>query len=296
MTEYLKFSSDLLVRTASLLGPITQTFEQFITGRLDDRSFKYVPAYTGFFIQSFVLFALLWRKFAGVSDVRKIPFITACSVSMLHCVIILSAGYLELQPWFTEKKFDLDMPNTPIQCLQLQFSLAYMIVDTLSTFAFEPLNFSTILFHAHHVLAGLYLYTVLYLQKGAISCIFVFFMGEVTSIAFNTFNISKTLRHDSPVCNDIFKFISPIFTFSFVAVRSVISVPLILFFLYKLYFDTAGIALVPWKLIMGSTVILGMIGSQIWSYKLVKGYKKHVSTTSLKDKVAYSKPGPRKRR
>lgn len=57
---------------------------------------------------------------------------------------------------------------------------------------------------------------------------------------------------------------------SFVLVRSVISVPLIYWYMKQMLVDSHAIPF-PWRLFMVSLVGLGMAGSQIWSYKLVRG-------------------------
>jgi hypothetical protein len=98
-------------------------------------------------------------------------------------------------------------------------------------------------------------------------------MGEITTPLFNVFSVAKTLKEDHNIASKVFTLVSPVFTFSFVLVRSVISPVLIGLFLKKLIFESPAIP-APYNVFMASLVTCGMVGSQIWSYKLFKGYMK----------------------
>lgn len=185
----------------------------------------------------------------------------------VHCIVCLLAGFVELRNW---APLHLDAANSPIQAVQLQFSLAYLIADTLYFLLFAP---NDLLFLGHHALAGLYLVASLKLGVGGISAIFVFFMGEITSPLFNIFSVAKELKHDHPIAARVLEYVSPLFTISFVLVRSIISPVLIGWFLYALWFQSPGIP-TPWRIFMGSLVAAGLAGSQLWSYKLIAGFRK----------------------
>ena len=182
-------------------------------------------------------------------------------------MVCVLSGYVELQNW---GPLHLDIPNTPVQSLQLQFSMGYLIADTLYFLLFAP---NDLLFLGHHALSGLYLFSSLKLGLGGISAIFVFFMGEITSPLFNIFSVAKELKHDHPLAARVLEYTSPIFTFSFVLVRSIISPVLIGWFLYTLWFQSPRIP-APWRIFMGILVAIGLAGSQLWSYKLIAGFRK----------------------
>lgn len=190
----------------------------------------------------------------------------------MHAALCLAVGYTELRAWASHPTlaFHLDVPNTPLQSLLLQFSLAYLAADTLYFLAFSP---GDALFLGHHALAGAYLVASLANSVGGISAIFVFFVGEVTSPLFNVFNVAKELRGDHPAAAAALDLVSPVFTFSFVLVRSVISPVLIGWFLYVLGVQSPGIP-GPWRAGMVASVALGLAGSQVWSYKLIMGWRK----------------------
>jgi len=121
-------------------------------------------------------------------------------------MVCVAAAFPELRSWDSLK---LDLPNTPLQSLQLQFSLAYLIADTGYMLAFTPTDY---LFLAHHALAGLYLYAVLALRRGAISALLIFFLGEVTSPLLNAFTVSKELKEEKSWAARMFAVASPMFT------------------------------------------------------------------------------------
>lgn len=189
-----------------------------------------------------------------------------CSFHALLCVL---AAYPELAAW-NPSISGLDAPNTPIQALQLQFSLGYLLADTVYMVVFTPNDY---LFLGHHALAGLYLFACLHHHAGAISALLIFFMGEITGPLFSAFSISKELRHDSPLAARMFALLSPVFTVAFVLVRSVISPIVIGWFLHALCFKSAGIPF-AWRVFMGILVVAGMAGSQLWSFKLIRGFLK----------------------
>lgn len=60
---------------------------------------------------------------------------------------------------------------------------------------------------------------------------------------------------------------------AFVVTRTLISPPIMGWFLYTLWFRSPGIP-GAWSAFMGALVTLGMAGSQVWSYKLVRGWAK----------------------
>ena len=196
-----------------------------------------------------------------------------------HALVCLLSGYHELHQWVSHPNFSfqLDGRNTPMQSALLQYSLSYLIADSFYYLLFESSNY---LFMAHHILAGTYLFACLRLGVGGISAIFVFFVGEITSPLFNIFNVAKELKNDHPLAARILEYVSPVFTFSFVVVRSLISPVLIGWFLYVLWFRSVGIP-TGWRVVMGICVALGLAGSQIWSYKLIRGWRKRTRGTAV---------------
>ncbi|KAL4450547.1 hypothetical protein ABPG77_000903 [Micractinium sp. CCAP 211/92] len=230
-------------------------------------AWREVPAFTLFFGAIFLVALALWRYAAGLER-SKAAVLASCCMSSVHGLLSALGGYEQLLQW---PGFKLDMPNTHPQKLLNEFSLAYMVADFF--FYLLPFDPTDYVFMVHHTLSAIYLVGCLLTGHGAISCILMFFMGEVTSPVFNTFSISKELRHHSKVAFKIFTYTSPLFTVLFVGVRSVIAPPIISWFIYTLWFRST---LIPfgWRVAMGSCVSLGMVASQLWSFKLLRGYFK----------------------
>eukprot|EP00887_Chlorella_sp_A99_P004091 scaffold23.g4091.t1 len=189
-------------------------------------------------------------------------------MSAVHGILSASAAWGELSRW---QRFELDLPNSPAQASALlcQYSLAYMVADML--FYLLPFTPGDYLYIVHHFITGIYIVGTLLTGRGGISFILMAFVGEVTSPILNTFSISRELRHRSKAAARVFRFASPAFTITYVLVRSVLAPPLVVWFLYSFWFRTHGIPL-AWRVPMGSCVALGILASQAWTLKLVKGF------------------------
>ncbi|KAL4439711.1 hypothetical protein ABPG75_002712 [Micractinium tetrahymenae] len=230
-------------------------------------AWREVPAFTLFFGAIFLAALPFWRYVVGVDRVKS-AVLASCCMSSVHGLLSALGGYEQLIQW---QGFKLDLPNTHPQKLLNEFSLAYMITDFF--FFLLPFAPTAFVFMIHHTISAIYLVGCLLTGHGAISCILVFFLGEVTSPVFSTFSISKELRHHSKAALKVFTYTSPLFTVAFVGVRSVIAPPIVAWFVYTLWFRST---LIPfgWRATMGSCVTLGMIASQLWSFKLLRGYSK----------------------
>ena len=267
MITTLSSAQHAMIHVARVLQPIAA-----LCAPLLGKQFAFTPAYCIFFFQIFCLGVITIRYFSKINP-KSIPFLGSCVISTVHAAACIFAGWHELSTWRSKEPLQLDAPNTPIQNLQLQFSLAYLFADTFYFLAFDP---NDLFFIAHHALAGAYLFGCLKLNVGGISAIFVFFMGEITTPLFNIFSVAKSLRQDHPFAGKVLNAVSPFFTASFILVRSIISPVLIGWFLHTLYFSSPRIP-APWRAFMCGLVTAGMAGSQVWSYKLFIGYRKERS-------------------
>ncbi len=116
---------------------------------------------------------------------------------------------------------------------------------------------------------------MLRLGVGGSSTAFVFFIGEVTSPAFNTFTVLNEIRREYqyPWAHRLFKVVSPVFTFSFILVRTVISIPLVVWYSTRLVWYSPAIP-AAYRAGMLALVAAGLGGSQIWSYRLYRGWQR----------------------
>lgn len=197
------------------------------------------------------------------------------SLCRFHGLACLAASIPSLRAW-ERPKFQLDTPNTGLQTLQLEMSFGYMVADTVQMLLFDR----DAIFLVHHLFSALYLFCVLHLKVGAISAVFVFFLGEVTNPIFNCFHVTRVVKNNFDWASYGFELISPVFTMSFVFIRSILSPPLVLWFGWKLIFHSPAIP-VLWRMFMISLVFLGLAGSQIWSYKIIKGWQRRKKRKKL---------------
>lgn len=97
---------------------------------------------------------------------------------------------------------------------------------------------------------------------GAISCVLMFWMGDITEPLWATFIISRELRHSSKVAYRVYTYVSPVFTAAFLLVRSVLGPPMVAWLVYTLWFRTSAVPL-TWRISMGACLSIGIIGSQV---------------------------------
>lgn len=91
-------------------------------------------------------------------------------------------------------------------------------------------------------------------------------IGEISCV-----ELRKEYRY--PWVVRAFAVVSPLFTLSFILVRSVISLPLVFWFVNQLLWESHAIPIL-YRFGMIALVTMGLLGSQIWSYKLFQGYRK----------------------
>jgi hypothetical protein len=197
---------------------------------------------------------------------KSAVLIATCCSSFVHGVCWVLGGYhvLYLGPFWQERKFDVQ--NTAFESQMIQFASAYLLWDAVFS--------NNLLFFLHHVVSLMYLAVVHHIRVAATSAVFVFFLGEVTSPLFNLFTILNELRKGGyPHFATFFPVVSALFTFSFVAIRSFISIPLVFWYSYEMLWQSHAIPF-PARLFLVSLVALGMIGSQVWTYKLIRGFFK----------------------
>lgn len=209
-----------------LLSGIRESFAPWVPGlRFAGAHWNSVLPYFAFFALVYIITAMINVFVFGIKR-KSVPLLSTCCNSLyvctcsLACAFVLTtasshcsvhglccilAGYSILGQWGDRK---LDHANTELQNQMVQFSFAYLASDTVNAILFDW----DVLFLAHHALSLLYLYAVLQLQVGAVSAVFVFFLGEITSPVFNAFNVLRELKKDYTWAYSWFHVVSPIFT------------------------------------------------------------------------------------
>ncbi|KDD76680.1 hypothetical protein H632_c140p1 [Helicosporidium sp. ATCC 50920] len=152
----------------------------------------------------------------------------------------------------------------------LQFSSAYMISDSLFyVLLFTP---SDVMFIVHHTISLLYVVGVVQSGHGAISAVVMYFLGEITSPLLNGLTFAETLHAGlrSRKAQVVHRYLSTLFTASFILIRTFVGLPTIAWFLYSLVWRSPAIH-AGWRALMGVCVAIGMLGSQAWTVKLMAG-------------------------
>jgi hypothetical protein len=226
-----------------------------------------VVAFLAFFASVYFL-AFGICRFGFSLKAKTSSLVATCVCSLVHGLFCIAVGVEVLFQGRFFHDLKLDHMNTVLETHMMQFSLAYLLFDTVFSIS-DPL------FLVHHILSVSYLVSVLRLGVGGVSTVFVFFIGEVTSPVFNSFTVLNEMRREYEFgwALKLFGVISPIFTWSFIVVRSFVSIPLVAWYSRRLLLDSHAIPL-SYRLGMMSLVLAGLAGSQVWSWKLYLGWRR----------------------
>lgn len=190
----------------------------------------------------------------------------SCGISFVHATIgcILCAHDMRSNPW------KLDAPNTELENKIMEFSTAYFVVDLLHYLLANP---SDHLFIFHHIATSFYLVTCRYLAgHGGLSAISLLAAGESTTPLQNVWTISRMAKTESALATMIYTSVSPFFTVHFSLVRCIVG-PWLAWKLASFYLAGKADAVIPYWMVSSwmVTVILALLGSTIWVYKLWTG-------------------------
>lgn len=226
----------------------------------------YVVAFALVFYAAFAVWSVL-----PVTSTKRPKFratFSSCCISVAHGLITTVLATQEiLQVW----PLDMNAANTPRQIFLMQFSLAYMVVDLVAFLL--PFTPDDVLFVGHHCMTGAYMASSLWLGRGGISCIVLMALGESTSLLQNGWYIVRDLRRDSKLAYTLFKQLSPVYTVVFVLVRTIIGPPAISWLARQILLSQLPAVL---RYFWAGCAILGVAGSQLWTYKLVRGFRKQL--------------------
>lgn len=261
-----------LSSTFSVLEPVTASVLGSIYDNYDAETFDH--AVVNFLVFFGLLYGLTYAACRAVCGLKAktSSLIGTCACSFVHGLFCILVGIevLFLGRFVEDKR--LDHVNLVLETYMMQFSLAYLLFDTVFSIT-DPL------FLAHHFLSISYLISVLRLGVGGSSTVFVFFIGEVTSPVFNSFTVLNEIRREYryPWARRLFRLVSPVFTFSFILVRTFISIPLVAWYSKRLLFDSPAIPL-AYRMGMQALVTAGLGGSQVWSWRLYRGWVRSRAT------------------
>eukprot|EP00892_Ulva_mutabilis_P002829 jgi/Ulvmu1/12547/UM090_0034.1 len=185
--------------------------------------------------------------------------------SLLHGVVSSIVGFLLLSDhWSEHGTLVADTTNTPKDTALLQFSCAYFIHDLfIYVGIFAP---HERLFAMHHVGVLAYMLITMYLGYGNITAVLAIFMGEITSPIQNVWFWLKHLRYRYKVADQLFAYVSWMYSAFYIFIRSGVGLYMVLYTAYKVLHAPKfpeGIRNFMVFLLVG-----GCLASQLWCYKL----------------------------
>lgn len=256
----------MMAAQESILEPMLSVLDHYtsMAAAVVGERFKYIPVFAALQTAAFIIFFALMQQ-VNVSRGKRAEF-TSCCISLMHnLVAIFGCGALLITLW----PFHFDDPGTTDTHIVLQYSIAYMITDLFCfLLPFTPDDY---LFVGHHFVTGAYMFDCVRMQRGAVSVLPWVFLGEVTGPLLNVFTACKELRKDSKVAQVVFSAVSPMFTVSFLLVRTLFLPPFLVWWILQVTYDCSLIPAshrVAWAVL----ITAGVVGSQVWSMKLIRGF------------------------
>ncbi|KAL5991144.1 hypothetical protein ACLOJK_012050 [Asimina triloba] len=174
-------------------------------------SVSYMPSFSAMFILIY-LFAYfgIFRHWSP----KQRPEASSCFISLCHGT---PAVFMALFALLSQPHHSFAAPNTNLQNLVLDFSIAYFFVDLLHYLIFYQDDF---LYIAHHLATLFVIVTCRYLVfHGAFPLLILLCIAEITSACQNTWTLASTRRADVPAADRLYHFLSPPFYAFYTAAR-----------------------------------------------------------------------------
>ncbi|KAL3829518.1 hypothetical protein ACJIZ3_018320 [Penstemon smallii] len=181
--------------------------------------FLYLNAY-------FVIFRAWARKLR--------PEASSCIISLAHGT---PAVFLASRAIISDPTRDFHSPNTPLQNLVLEYSIAYFLMDLVHYLIFFPTDF---LFISHHLATLFVFLTCRYLvYHGAVAILVLLALAEVTSLCQNLWTLASARRWDVEFAAKVYDLLSPPFYALYTVVRGFLGP----YFVYRMFvFYASGVA------------------------------------------------------
>ncbi|KAL0461754.1 UNVERIFIED_CONTAM: TLC domain-containing protein [Sesamum latifolium] len=166
-----------------------------------------------YFILYLNAYFILFRAWA-----RKLkPEASSCVISLAHGT---PAVFLACRAILSDPALNFHSPNTPLQNIALDYSIAYFSMDLLHFLIFEP---SGVLFIAHHLVSLFVFLTCRYVAyHGASTVLSLLILAEVTSFCQNVWTLAGARRSDVEFARKVFDLMSPPFYAFYSVVRGLL--------------------------------------------------------------------------
>ncbi|KAL6552912.1 hypothetical protein OROGR_006754 [Orobanche gracilis] len=191
--------------------------------------------FTLYFILYLVAYFILFRTWAR--NLR--PEASSCVISLAHGT---PAVFLACFAILSDPAWDFHSPNTPLQNLVLDYSIAYFLMDLVHYLVFNPTD---VLFICHHLATLFVFVTCRYMvYHGAFAILVLLTLAEATSLCQNVWTLACARRSDLKSAARVYDVLSP----SFYALYSVVRGFLGPYFVYRMlafYLSGAADSVIP---------------------------------------------------
>ncbi|XP_048318478.2 TLC domain-containing protein At5g14285-like [Ziziphus jujuba] len=219
----------------------------------------FTPSLPTFFFLFFLLYLFAYFGVFKNWGPKHQAEASSCLISLAHgtpAVILAIYGLTHTQ---TPPTFD--SPNTTLQNVVLEYSLAYFLVDLFHYMVFFP---NDILFILHH-LATLYVFvTCRYVVRhGGFALLVLLVLAEVTSCCQNVWSLSSFRKADDPLAAKLHEFLTPRFYAFYSVFRGIIG-PAFVFKMGVFYVSGAADAVIPrwawisWMVVIGTAILVSI--------------------------------------
>ncbi|KAK6155265.1 hypothetical protein DH2020_009513 [Rehmannia glutinosa] len=193
------------------------------------------------------------------------PEASSCVISLAHGT---PAVILACRAILSDPARDFNSPNTPLQSLVLDYSIAYFLMDLVHYLIFYP---SDILFIGHHLATLFVFVTCRYVvYHGAFAILVLLILAEVTSLCQNVWTLASARRSDLKFAAKVYDFLSPPFYALYSVVRGFLG-PYFVYRMFAFYLSGAADRVIPkwvwmsWVLIVVTAISVSILWiSNLW--------------------------------
>lgn len=216
--------------------------------------------FAGYLILYLIAYSILFRSWPS----RLRPEASSCAISLAHGT---PAVLLAARAILSDPAHDFHSPNTPLQGLVLDYSIAYFLMDLVHYLIFYPTD---VLFIGHHLATLFVFVTCRYVvYHGAFAILVLLVLAEVTSFCQNVWTLASARRSDVEFAAKVYDLLSPPFYALYSVVRGFLG-PYFVYRMLAFYLTGAADAVIPkWVWISWLLVVVVAISvSILWIMNL----------------------------
>ncbi|KAG8384951.1 hypothetical protein BUALT_Bualt04G0171500 [Buddleja alternifolia] len=192
-----------------------------------------------FFTLYFIIYLNAYFIFFRSWSRKSRPEASSCIISLAHGT---PAVFLACSAILSDAARDFNSPNTPLQNLVLDYSIAYFLMDLLHYLVFYP---SDVLFIGHHLATLFVFMTCRYVvYHGAFAILVLLILAEVTSLCQNVWTLASARRSDVKLAAKVYDFLSPPFYALYSVVRGFLG-PYFVYRMVRFYVSGAADNVIP---------------------------------------------------